>query len=467
MSGKRSLIWDLSATFSKQFGTLATSIVLARLLGPEEFGIIGMALVFIGISNVLIDAGFTDALIQRKELSGSLLSSVFYLNILISLLLSFILFISAGPIADFYATPDVELVLQYLSVIPVINSFGIIHLALLMKKMKFRSLAIRTVLSTLISGIVGISLALSDFGLMSLVWQQISMSLINSLLLWWSSKWRPRGKFALNEISTIWKFSSYVFVDSVLRQVFNRINTLAVGKIFDPYILGLYTRSESLCSQVKDSTTNSLKKVIYPMFSLAQEDDKRFKQLYLRSFAVSTGITTLLVGALYLLGDLIILSVLGEKWREAIPIFKILLFISIPSPIINVISKALLSRGYSKEKMKLGLYQRILRLAAIPTGIYFGIHAFAIAEVTAVFIILGVFLFYGKQYLGFSLMTQIWKVILPSAPIALFLALTYFVEIPLENWMLAILFCTFNILFVIAIKHETYYFGREFFRFKK
>ena len=222
------LIWDIGGAFIKQVITFAISIILARLLSPTEFGIIGMALVFVGISEVFIDVGFTDGIIQQKVVNSITLSSIFYLNVAISFVLSFIIFISSNLISDFYELDVVGEIIKYLSVIPILAALGKVHSAILIRKMNFKALTIRLITSNLIGGIIGVVLAFMGYGVYSLIWQQIIATLTSTVLLWIGTKWKPKFEFSWKEVKGIFNFSSFTCYDELLRQIFNRINTLFV-----------------------------------------------------------------------------------------------------------------------------------------------------------------------------------------------------------------------------------------------
>lgn len=380
---RSSFTWDLIGTGARQLSTLSISIVLARILEPEEFGIIGMAMVFVTVMQVFIDVGFTEGIIQKKEISHVELSTVFFLNIAISLIFSLIILFSAPFVSDFYKNESVGNVLVYLSIIPLLGAAGRVHASLLTKNLDFKSLTIRDLTATIISGVLGIIAALLDYGVYSLVIQQISFVLIGTALLWVKSGFIPSLTFSFNSVKELMSFSTYVFFDSILQSIFRKADTVFIGKIFSPAILGFYTRAESLNTLINNYTSNTLAKIIFPVFSKLQDDSKKFISVFEKAVSMVTIVTTLMSGLLYFSAENLIVWMLGAKWLPSVIFFKILVFKTIILPLRGIVYKSMLSKGLSKLKFKLGILDKFLIISSLPIGYFFGIEALAWAVVTA------------------------------------------------------------------------------------
>ena len=210
--------WNLGGTLFKQVSTLTVTVVLARILSPEEFGVIGMALVFVSLSQVFVDVGFGQGLIQSEKNSQKAYSSIFFITVGLGFLVTLIIFFLAKPIGDFYENKQVTSIVKWLCFIPLISSFGGVHNAIFVRNLNFKVLAFRTVLSTLIGGIVGIVLALLDFGVYALVGQQLVSIVLFTLILWWKSEWKPTLEFSFQEVRNLLNFSGYVFLNNILRR---------------------------------------------------------------------------------------------------------------------------------------------------------------------------------------------------------------------------------------------------------
>lgn len=405
--------WDLVGTFIRQFVTLGISIILARLLTPEEFGVIGIALVFVSLTQVFIDVGFTDGLVYRQSVDDLLYSSIFYLNCAISFLMAILIVLVAPIVGNFYDNSDITSVLYYLALIPPIAALGKVHSAILVKNLNFKALSIRDVVAVLMGGTLGVIAAIKGMGVYSLVWQQITTTIVGTILLWVGSKWQPKSSFSWTEVRALFSYSSFIFFDQLLRQFFQRVDTIFIGKVFSTATLGFYSRAESLNAQIMSYTATSLRKVIFPTLSSLQDDSEKFEEVYLKIFKLVTVITVALSGLLYFLADVIILNLLGEKWLPTVIIFQILIFKTSTGPLGALIGKSLLSRGHSKKKFRVGLLQRALTLIPLLFGLFYGIETFAIVVVLINFINISLGIYFVQRYLNISFLKQLKSLLKP------------------------------------------------------
>mgnify|MGYP006300630543 CR=1 FL=1 len=413
---RKALAWDLFGTVFRQMSLLIVTIILARLLDPEEFGIAGMSMVFISLTQVFIDVGFTAGIIQKKSISDIELSSVFYINLFISILLGVVIFLSAGMIGDFYDEPIVTSVVKYLAVIPAIAGLGKVHAAILVKKMSFKALTFRDILATVGGGIAGIIAALKGYGVYALVWQQIFTVFIGTILLWIGTGWFPAKSFSYSKIRSLLTFSSYVFFDQALRQIFLKVDTLFIGKVFSAATLGFYSRAESLNAQVSNYTSSSLRKVIFPVFSTLQDDSEKFREVYFKAFAIAAFTGTVSSGILFFLSKEIILGLLADKWYPSILIFQILVFRLLFMPFGPLIGKCMLAKGYSKTKFKVSQFQRFFMLAPLPVGYFYGIEAFTWALVGSTTIGFLISILMMHRLFHFSVADQLLIFVRPLVP---------------------------------------------------
>lgn len=468
---KTAVIWDLSGAFVRQFASLFITILLARLLGPLEFGIIGLALVFIHISEVFLDAGFTSGIIQQKNTKDITLSSIFYVNLGISIVLSLIVIITSGWIAVFYEEPRIKEILIWLAIIPPIAALGKVQDAILTKDLDFKSLTYRSVVATIVGGVLGVIAAFLNFGVYSLVIQQISMTVAATAMLWYATKWRPKWEYSSKEVKNLFSFSSYVFFDRLFRQVANKIDTIFVGKVFSPMVLGYYSRAETLKTQVQTYTTNSVSRVIFPMLSQLQDNQEKFKETYFKAFNIVSGFIVFLVAPLYFLSQFVVIFLLGDQWQPTVILFQILILTAISSPQVNMMGRAILAKGYSKLKFTTGLLQRLFKLLPIAVGLFYGIEEFAIAMVISsllTFVVLSI-IYENKLEIKFWL--QIKNFIIPNLIFIIFMICHYYFKDFINQWFFAIAFLILQTIFMIVIKHDSYLFVKSnikrFFKAKK
>lgn len=448
---RSALLWGLLGAIMRQGSTLVITIILARLLGPEEFGLIGIALVFITLCQVFTDVGFTDGLIQRKEVTPLVYSSIFYLNLAISLALSLIVFLAAPYIGEFYNRNELPELLQWLVLIVPIAAIGKVHETQLRKQLKFKSLTIRTILSSNIGGAAGILAAYQGLGVKALVIQQLVSVGLSTILLWYSTGWRPMMDFSWKEVRLLFSFSGYVFLDHGIRQLFQRIDVLFIGKVFSPTILGYYSRAESLNFQITTYTAGLMRKVMYPVLSSVQDDAKEFERLYLKVFSLLAVLSTGLLGLLYFLAEDIILLLLGNKWLPTVVLFQILIFKTLISPFGVLMGKSMLSMGYSKEKFLVSLMHRVITLTPLIVGLYSDITTFALAVVVAFFVSFLLNAYLVDRMIKINFWKQLILFLKPLIPLLVIIAVVSILPFTIHPLIQALIFTVSFVVFLFII----------------
>ena len=446
-------------TFFKQVSTLVVSVILARLLTPEEFGLVAMALVFVSLSQVFVDVGFTQGLIQSEENSQLAYSSVFYVTIGLGFLMGLIVFLASPYVGDFFANADMESdkiaeISRWFSLMPIVSAFGSVHNAIFMRDLNFKVLAFRTISANLLGGIAGIIFALLDYGVFALVAQQLIATFVFTSILWWKSNWKPSFEFSFKEIKDLMNFSGYVFLDNVLRRVFTKIDTLFIGKYFSAETLGFYSRAESLNHQVNQYTTSSLAAVLFPAFSKLQNDNKLFESSFFKVYNISIFLGALFTGSLFFLSEEIIINLLGEKWRPSVLIFQILVFRIIISPFGALIGKSLLAKGFSKQAFQISQIRRVFLLTPLYFGYIYGIYAFTVALVFAHFLGFLLSIWSSHKYLNISFKTQMLSFIIPLIPLILMIGLYYYLKLDLNPYILFSMFLILQLLYTYTTKNS-------------
>lgn len=453
---KVAVIWDMSGALVRQLAVFIISIILARLLEPEQFGIIAMSMVFIHLSNSLADTGFTVGLVQQKETKDITYSSIFYVNLAISLVLSLVIISSAPMIAEYFEEPIIKTMILFLAVIPPVTAIGKVQEAILIKEINFKSLTIRDITATLIGGVAGVIAAFSQFGVYSLVIQQITISVAATFMLWRATKWFPKLEFSLVEVKKLFSFSSYVFLDNILRQVFSKIDTLFIAKVFSPAILGFYSRAESLKAQVLSYTSTSLNKVLFPVFSQLQDDDEKFISTFFKASRALSGLLALLIGPMYFLSNFIIIFLLTEKWEPSVILFQILILAAFTSPHVNMMARAILSKGYARLKFKVGLAQRVIKLSPLIIGLYYGIQEFAVAMVVAATLVYLLMVVICSFKININFLEQVKNFVVANLIFIIFLIVDLSIQGTINQWLMASLFLVSHITYLFLIKHESY-----------
>lgn len=368
--------WDFTGTIFRQGSAFVISVLLARLLEPSEFGLVGMAMVFITISQVFVDVGFSAALIQKKTVNNIQLSSIFYMNIVFGVALTLIFYFIAPFIALFYENNEIVFLIRWLSLIFIFNAFSQVQIAILKRAMNFKLLTLRLLIASLLGGVIGIICAYNGFGALSLVWQQISTAFIGTFLLWSMSSWKPSFEFSFIETKKLTVYSSYIFFDSLSAQFFSKVDTLFIGKVFTPTVLGLYTRAESFSQIVNTFSSKSLNNTTFPMLSSIGDDNQRFNNVLFRLLELVCLVSFTLTGILYMFGAELILILFGTKWEAAIPIFEILVLRAATYPINTILLNGLKSKGFAKENFQYGLIRKLTKLLILLVAYFYGLTLF-------------------------------------------------------------------------------------------
>ncbi|MFM7667012.1 MAG: oligosaccharide flippase family protein, partial [Bacteroidota bacterium] len=230
----KAFTWDFFGRILTQISSFVVSIFLARLLSPEEFGLVAMALAFISISSVFIDIGFSAALIQKQDATDKTYSSIFYFNVVAGVILTLVVYVFAELIGQFYNRIEVVNLLKWLSLIFVFNSFNRVQNVILNKEMNFKLITIRTLIASILSGILGVFLAYRGHGVYSLVGQSLSFALFSTIFLWTSTTWRPSLHFSFQDLRGLMKFSVFAFFERIINSIFLKLDVLLLAKLFNP-----------------------------------------------------------------------------------------------------------------------------------------------------------------------------------------------------------------------------------------
>ena len=332
------IIWQGMERLGTQAISLLTSIILARLLAPSEFGLLTIMLVFTSIGEVIIDCGLNNALIQKPQIDDQDCSSVFFANISLSLLLYAVLFFMAPWVGRLYKEMSLVLMLRVLGLVMVIRSFSQVQQALLFRRMQFRLNFKITWTALIASGTVGCTMAFLGFGVWALVSAQITTALVCNLGLYYFVRFRPRWFFSWKKLAGLLNFGSKLMLGSLLDAIYNKVFSLFVGKFYNVNALSFYERGNHLPSAAINSITGTIGSVLFPAFSEVQNDRESLRKIVRSSLRISMFIVTPLLGLFVIEAEPIIVILFSEKWREAIPYMQIaaIVYVFWPAHRINL-----------------------------------------------------------------------------------------------------------------------------------
>lgn len=418
---KRAFIWDFSGTVLSGVFNFGISVVLARLLLPTEFGTVAIALAFVGLSNVFVEGGLSKALIQKKDFTDLHFSSVFYFNITVGFILTGLSFFLAPSISKLFQVEELELVMQIISPVFLLNSTQVIQTTWFQKQLNFKPLALWQLISALVGGGVGVVFAVNGFGASSLALQHLAAALVLSIALWSTSSFRPKRSFSLKSIRELNKVGGYILMNNIVSNLFTRLDVFIIGKLFQVELLGLYTRAISLRNVVTTYSSNTFQKVFFPVLSELQSEKERFNSVYLKVVSLIAIASFLISGCLFILSDVLIVSLYGSNWTGAIPYFQILILSACTFPLNLMVVNAFNSVGKSKENFWFGLIRKVLRLLSFLVLLLYGIEYFLW---TSVFLrysmtIFNVFLL--GRYVRVPVADQLADLLIPAVPFIAFI----------------------------------------------
>ena len=407
----RGVFWSATERLGPQAVQLMVSIVLARLLLPEQFGLIGMLTVFLALGAVFLNSGFGSALIQKQDATEVHYSSVFYTNILLSVVAAGILCLAAPLIARFYGEPILTPLTRVLSLNFVLSAFGLIQLFLMTKRLDFKTQTKASLIASLGSGVVGIAMAVLDFGVWSLVAQSVSMTLFNTLLLWVFNTWRPRKAFSLTALRELFGFGSRLLASGLLDTVFSNTYNIVIGKLFSPADLGYYTRAYTLQQLPSQTLGGVVGRVTFPLFAEMQGDRARMKNGFRKALRALALVNFPLMIGLLVCARPLVLTLLTDKWAPAIPYLQLLCIVGLLYPLHLINLTVLLAMGRSDLYFRIQLAKKVLIAVGIAITWRWGIMAIILGQILTSIVAYYLNSYYSGRMIGYSMRQQVLDVL--------------------------------------------------------
>ena len=375
----RGLLWNLAGRMASQVMAFVISVILARILLPEEFGIIGMALVGIILCQHLVDLGLTKAVIQKKELDRLQLSSIFWIHFLLALILAVTFFFAAPYISSFFEEKRLVDFVKVFSVIFLINGVALLPNALLVKNMKFKLLAKIGLYASGLGGVIAIIMALNGFGIWSLVVQTFVVHLLHLIGVSIAAGWQPSFNFSLDKIKEIWPFSYKLFLAQFPNVLMERLDTVMVGKYFSPAVLGFYSRAQSLNNVIARNTTRGLDQVFFPAFSRLATTEMGLFSAIKESVKIMSFFATGLFALLWLVSDDLIITLLTDKWTASIPLFRLFLVSGYFLTLSIILENVLKAKGETGRLLLITTAKNLAILLCYSIAILRGLEAFLVS----------------------------------------------------------------------------------------
>ncbi|WP_075557360.1 lipopolysaccharide biosynthesis protein [Parabacteroides timonensis] len=408
----KSVLWSAIERFSVQGIQFLLSIVIARQLLPSDYGLVAMLSIFMAIAQTFIDGGFANALIQKKDRSETDYSTVFYFNILIALVLYILLYLASPFIAVFYEEMQLEEIAKVAGLVLIVNSFGIVQQAKLTVALDFKRMAFASLIAVLVSGLVGVWMAYSGYGVWTLVYQSLFNNVMRVILIWVYSQWKPRLSFSGQSFYVLFLFGSKLLLSSLLHTIYTNLYTLIIGKKFASVELGYYNRAFTLAQFPSTNLTNVIVRAVYPIQCRIQDDDEQLCNMFLKYMRIACYLIFPIMIGFCAVAEPLVRIILTDKWLPVVPLLQILCIAYMWDPVMKINHTILNVKGRSDyflyaEILKKGIAFIIL-FATLPFGVMVmcaGLIVYAFADIMII-------TYFTYKLTNISLKTQL-KELLP------------------------------------------------------
>lgn len=396
------------------------SIILARLLAPDSFGLIAIVMIIINIANVFIQSGLGTALIQKKDADDTDFSSVFYTSLFLAAIVYAAIFFSTPLIAKFYNNDELIPIIRVLTLTLFIGVFNSIQYAYIARNMMFKKLFFRSIGAMIPSSIIGIAMAFAGFGVWALVAQQLSNATLSVIIMWFTVPWRPKLAFSLQRLSGLFSFGWKLLLSSILDTIHSQLQGIVIGKMFSPASLAFFDRGNHFPFLVVNNINNSIQSVMLPSLAAYQDNPPQVKKMMRRAIVTSSFLIVPMMMCLGVLARSVVLILLGEKWLPCVPFVQVFCFVYAFYPIHTSNLSAINAMGRSDIFLKLEIIKKIYGLALLVASILYFRTPIGIAYATACSTLISSFVnaFPNKRLLNYSYFEQLVD-IFPSVLLSL------------------------------------------------
>jgi O-antigen/teichoic acid export membrane protein len=401
------LSWSFVEVIGRQGVQFVIGIVLARLLFPAQFGLIAMLMIFMAVAQSFLDSGFGAALIQKRDVTQLDTCSIFYFNIIVGIAAACILSLVAPEIAEFYNQPVLTSLTRALSLVIVINSFGLIQETIFTKQLNFKILTKVSLIASTLSGIIGVALAFFGFGVWSLVVQQLSRAFFRTICLWFLSPWRPAMIFSFNALRKMFGFGSRLLLSDLLNRIFDNIYLLVIGKLFSATDLGFFSRAKSFQELPSNTSAEMVGRVTFPVFSGIQNDPARLKRGLKKTLTTLSLVNFPMMIGMGIIARPLVLVLLTGKWAACIPYLQLFCVVGLLYPLHFINLNVLIALGRSDLFLRLEIIKKVLIVINIVVTWRWGISAMIYGMIATSLISYYLNSYYNGVLLGYPLWEQL------------------------------------------------------------
>lgn len=429
--------WSAADAFLGQGVTFIVGLVLARLLSPEEYGLIGIVTIFTTILLGVIDSGFSNALIRKLRVTEEDYSTLFLFNFIVSLFMYGLLYLGAPLIASFFERPQLVSLTRVMGLLLIFQALSIVQYTILSRKIDFKTKTKASLISAIISGIVGITMAFLGYGVWSIVAQQLFRQLLYSLCLWIYNKWWPKLVFSLSSFKYMWGFGWKLLLSGLLDRIWAQLYQAIVGKFYSPATLGQYSRSKEYASIFSSNLTTIVQRVSYPVLSQIQDDKQRMVAAYRKVIKTTMFVTAIIMISMGAVAEPFIYCLIGPQWHQAATFLPLICISMSLYPLHAINLNMLQVQNRTDIFLYIEIVKKILAIGPICLGIFVNIYWMLAGS-----IVTGIISFFlNSYYTGKKLAYTSWmqlKDIAPSYGIASLIAISvyFFKYLPISNWII-------------------------------
>ena len=432
--------------------TAVANIILARILSPADFGIIGMTAIFITLSTSLVDSGFTGALTRKKDTVKADFDTVFYFNLAVSCLLYAVLFFCSPFIARFFREPILVPVIRILGISLIINAFGIVQKIILVRRIDFRTQAWISLVSSFAAAVAAVAMAFYGFGVWSLVVLQVGKLAVNTILLWSVSKWHPGLCFSRKSFRDMFSFGGRLLITSIISAIWSEMYSFIIGKMYSSSVLGQYSRADKVKNMVTSNVSSVMQKVSYPVLASIQDEGERQINVYRKILKTTVLISFTAVFGVWAVAGPFILTFFGDQWLPAVGYLRIMCFSGLFLPLMMCSVNVINADGRSDITLVLEILKTVMGLIPVVFGIIFSVEALLWSMVGVSFILFVVHAAYVSKVIHYSVGRQLAD-ILPTLCVSIVMALIVNAMnmLVMPQWLLLLLqICAGGTIVVLA-----------------
>lgn len=433
------LFWKFGERIGAQGVSFLVSVVLARLLTPDDFGSIAILLIFIDIANVFVTSSFGVALVQKKDADEYDFSSVFYFNILFSFIVYVLFYIAAPLIAAFYEIESLTPMMRILALKLPLSGINSIQHAYVEKHMQFKKFFFSTIIGTVISAIIGIYLAFAGWGAYALIAQYLTNSLCDTIILWFTIQWKPQAYFSLNRLKPLIKFGWKMLVSSLLSVFYSNLRSFVIGKVYSSEDLAYYNQGQKVPSMVVNNIVISISSVLFPAMVTSQNDIPKLKNFVRRSISTGLFVMCPMMFGLFSVAEEVVVLLFTEKWLPCVIFMQILCIQCVFEPVQISNIQAIKAMGRSDVILKLEIIKKGYGILALLLSMKYGVIAIALSGATQTVVALICNTYPNVKFLNYKYSEQISDIIPPVFSALIMMVSVIFVKSFLQGNILSLI----------------------------